>query len=126
MYRFISLRHLTISWIFQNEGIEFPFSSQHRIEEVFISASELVAKGKKTEITVAIPPPRGQPPKHASKILRSWYERVSQKKKKRTYACCLCGLSNHIARQCKLRHIFEEGIQDRKEDRGEKRMEIGS
>lgn len=36
----------------QYERIELPFPSKHRIEEVLISARELVAKGNNTEIPV--------------------------------------------------------------------------
>lgn len=114
VHKFVEARHLTQTWRSQYDGVEWESPNQHEIDEVMRSARKQVDSDQTLQIPVALPPPRGRPPKNASKRLRSWYERGAAQKRRR-YSCALCGLDSHTAKNCDLRQIFEEEVAEERE-----------
>lgn len=116
IYKYVARRHLSSSWKAQYENVDFRLPSQLEIDQVMDEARKKVARGEALQVPVALPPPRGRPPKNASKRLKAWYERGSSHSKRRKYACGLCGKPGHRMTSCSLKQTFEEELSDLRSD----------
>lgn len=110
VYKYVSTRHLTAAWQKQYEGVEFQLPSQAQVDELMTSARQKVLSGSSVKIPLAIPPPRGRPPKNAGARLKSWYERGPDAAKRRKYTCALCGKEGHRRNACELKQSFEQNV----------------
>lgn len=108
IHRFISKRHLTAAWREIYEGATFLLPDQSDVEDVITQAKRKVINGNNSDVPVALPPRRGCPFETAGKRRKSWYERGRSAKKRHSSTCSLCHTEGHTARQCELRHLFED------------------
>lgn len=80
--RLIAENHLKSSWSSQHNGVYFELSIQKLVDGVIPEDRDRVNSGLNIRVPVAIPVPKGRPPKNCSKILRSWNEKGSSEKKR--------------------------------------------
>ena len=111
VHKFVSPRHLTSNWRQDYDDISFQVPTETDLEHARQAAHIAINTGGNTLLPVAISPPRGRPPKDASKRLISWYQDgFKDGKKKRKYTCSLCEAEGHTFRNCPLRqHEDEQG-----------------
>lgn len=126
VHNYVAERHLTKTWKAQYEGVEYNIPSQESIDRIFITAARLAENEESVQIPVALAPPRGRPPKDASRRLKSWYEKGGSHLKKRRYGCSLCGLEGHRMNVCTLKQAFDEELDDIRGRKRPRREEPGS
>ena len=111
VYKYIDQRHTTQRWKEQYHNLSFDLPTQEDVDTMVEKARQSILNGTSIRIPVAIPPPRGRPPKTASKRLKSWYERGPTSGRKRQYSCALCGESGHRRNKCARKQSFHSDVE---------------
>lgn len=112
LHSFSSTRYLATTWCQQYSNVEYSVLLQPEIDKIMDSAQSDNHSKCHLSVPIDVAHPCSRASTDGSLRLKSWYERGSDKKKKRCYACDLCGKEGRHHNRCVSMQHFEKEVNE--------------